>query len=156
MLHRQGYRRFESCLELFEQVFDQVCAGDDATQFPPMDDGDRMKVSTSEDLCRIFDRGGVLQAHGVFVHQLLNAEGVIQGGIHRTFVSLESFSKADAQDVCPCDDAHQFVSAYDGDVMHAMLTNELADFGDGLAMMDGDEMAAHDVGDGVVAFHGGV
>jgi hypothetical protein len=37
------------------------------------------------------------------------------------------------------------VAVHDWDVMHAMFAHESADFGDGIAVVNGDHVAGHEV-----------
>lgn len=79
---------------------------------------------------------------------------MIERGIDGALIGVEGIAKADAEDVGPGDDADELVALDDGDVMDAVLADEGADFGDGIAVVGGDHITGHEVGDGVVAFHG--
>ena len=113
-----------------------------------------MKAAASEDLRRFAHCAGFSQRHGVFLHNLLKGEGVVQRGVHGAFIGLEGIAKADAQDVAPGDDAHKLVAIDDRDVVHPVLAYQGAHLGNGVAVMCGDHAAGHDVGDGIVSFHG--
>ena len=97
---------------------------------------------------RVFTHGD-----GVFFHELLERHRVVERGVHGPLIGVECVAEADAEHVGVADDADELLPADDGDVMHAVLADELADFGDRLAMMNGDEVGAHDFGDWFVAFH---
>ena len=51
------------------------------------------------------------------------------------------------------DDADELLPADDGDVVDAMVADELADAGHRIAVVNGDDVGAHDFGYGFVAFH---
>lgn len=113
-----------------------------------------MEGAAGQEFCGFADGAGLGEGDGGLFHDLLEGEGVIERGVDGAFVGVEGVAKADAEDVGPGDDADELITIDDGDVMDAVLTDEGTDFGDGIAVMGGDHIAGHEVGDGVVAFHG--
>jgi hypothetical protein len=75
---------------------------------------------------------------GFFLHHLLQRERVVERGIDSAHIGAKRIAEADAEDVAPGDDADELVAVHDRDVMHAMLADEGADFGDRIAVVDGD------------------
>jgi len=142
-------------LELVEEVFDEVGGGDDADEFGAVDDGDGVEVALGEDFGGFANGGGLLEEDGAFGHDVFECEGVVEGGVDGAFVGVEGVAEADAEDVGEGDDADELVAIDDGDVVDAAFFDDLADFGDGVAVVDGGDIGGHDFGDGFVALHGG-
>lgn len=140
--------------ELIKQILDEIRGGDDADELGAGDDGEGVEGAAGEEFGGFTDGAGFGEGDGALLHDLLQGEGVIERGIDGAFVGVEGVAKADAEDVGPGDDADELVGIDDGDVMDAVLADEGADFGDGIAVVGGDHIAGHEVGDGIVAFHG--
>lgn len=127
-------------LKLVQQVLDQIGAGDDAHQFAAVNDGDSVEIAASEDFSRFADRGVFLQGDRVLGHDVLQGEGVVERGIDRPFIGGKGVAKADAQDIGEANDANELIAIDDWDVMNAAFVDELADFGDGVAVMHGGDL----------------
>lgn len=140
--------------KLIQQVLDQVGAGDDADELGAVDDGDGVEVASGEHFGGFADGGGLLQGDRVPGHDILKLQGVVERGINRAFICVEHIAKADTQNVRETDDADKLVAIDDWDVVDTALFNDLADFGDRVAVVNGGDLGAHDFGDGLVAFHG--
>lgn len=140
--------------ELIEQILDDVRRGHDADELAARNDGNGVEAAACEDLRRLTNGAGFRQSDRVFLHDLLQGKGVVQRGVHGALVSVEGIAKADAQDVAPSDDSDELVAADDGDMVDAVLADKGAHLGDRITVVCGDHVAGHDVGDGIVAFHG--
>lgn len=64
-----------------------------------MDDGDGMEVTLSQDYGCFADGSGLLERNGVFGHDVLKFQGVVESGIDGAFISIEGIAKANAKDV---------------------------------------------------------
>ena len=113
-----------------------------------------MKLPLGENLRRFTDCGLLIEGGNVLGHELFNRHGVVKGCVDRPLISIEDVAETHPQNVRVADQSYQLITTDHGNVMHSVLTNELANFGDRIAVVHGDQIAGHDFGNRLVVFHG--
>lgn len=78
---------------------------------------------------------------------------MVERGVDSAFVGVEGIAETDTKDVREGDDADELVAIDDGDVVDAALFDDLADFGDRVAVVNGGDIGGHDLRDRFVALH---
>jgi ABC-type oligopeptide transport system ATPase subunit len=93
-----------------------------------------------KDVSRLANGRVLSERDHVLLHQLFDGHRVIESRIHGALIRIKRIPKAHAQDVGMADDANQLIAADDWHMVHAIFLDELANFRNRIAVMDGDKI----------------